>query len=387
MKVVIDVRCLSEGRRTGVEEYVINLLFNIFEIDKNNEYILFFNSWKKSKFDFSWIDKYPNVTLKTFKFPNKILNFFFWYFDWPKIDKLVGGADIVFMPNIIFGSVSNDAKIFLTVHDLSFEEHSEYFSLKRKLWHFFINAKKVCQKAEKIIAVSQSTADDLVRIYKIDRKKINLIYSGCFENLDVIDRNSSRLIEIKKKYSLPYKFILYFGTVEPRKNIVGLVRAYNLFQKKAIDNNEKNLSDFNLIIAGERGWLNEKIFSEINNSPYNNKIKVINSVKDEDRKYLYNLASLLVYPSFFEGFGFPPIEAMKCGVPVVCSNNSSLPEVVGDAAVLIDSDRSEEIYQAMREVLRKTEFRSFLVEKGLKKSSFFKWEKTARKVIDLFENK
>ena len=106
MKIAVDVRCLMDGRRTGVEEYLLNLLLNLLEIDKKNEYVLFYNSYKRPRFNFSIFRGYENVKIKRFRFPNKLLNLFFWYLNWPKIDKLVGGADVVFMPNIAFGAVS-----------------------------------------------------------------------------------------------------------------------------------------------------------------------------------------------------------------------------------------------------------------------------------------
>ncbi|MFZ2975878.1 MAG: glycosyltransferase family 1 protein [Candidatus Moraniibacteriota bacterium] len=377
MKICIDIRCLAEGRRTGVEEYTHYLLDNLFSVDKKNEYVLFLNSWKKTKFDFSWIQKCPNVSVKKFRFPNKILNLMFWYLGWPKIDHLVGGANIVFSPNIIFGNVSARTKFIITIHDLSFFRHSEYFSWKRKWWHIFINPKKICRSANKIIAVSNSTKHDLISLYKIQPEKIIVIPSAVADNFCVIDRNNEKLIKVKEKYNLPYKFILFFGTIEPRKNIVGLIQAFNLLQK---DN-----SVYNLVIAGEKGWLSEEIYEEIKNSPFREKIKIINSIPDEDKVYLYNLASLFVYPSFFEGFGFPPLEAMKCGVPVIVSNNSSLPEIVGNAGILIDPDKPDEIFLAMKEILEKPELRNSLIQKGLEKSKEFDWKKTAQKTLKVFQ--
>ncbi|MDO9231256.1 MAG: glycosyltransferase family 1 protein [bacterium] len=378
MKICIDIRCLAEGRRTGVEEYTRYLLDNLFSIDKKNEYVLFLNSWKKTKIDFSWLEKYPNVSVKKFRFPNKILNLMFWYFGWPKIDRLVGGANTVFSPNIIFGNVSTKTKSIITIHDLSFFRHSEYFSWKRKWWHIFINPKKICQTADKIIAVSQSTKDDLVRVYKIEPEKIAVILSAVADNFCIIDRNNEKLVKVKEKYNLPYKFILFFGTIEPRKNIIGLVRAFNLLQK--------NSSEYKLVIAGEKGWMNEEIDDEIANSEFREKIQIINCVPDGDKVFLYNLASLFVYPSFFEGFGFPPLEAMKCGVPVIVSNNSSLPEIVGDAGILIDPDKPEEIFLAMKEILENSKLRSDLIKKGLEKSKEFDWKKTAQKTLKVLSN-
>jgi glycosyltransferase involved in cell wall biosynthesis len=376
MKIGVDIRCLTEGRRTGVEEYTLNLLDNLFRIDKKNEYVLFFNSWKDPQADFSWMNKYLNVTLKRFSIPNKILNFSFWYFGWPKIDKMIGGADVIFLPNIIFGAVSKRARLVVTMHDLSFERYPETFSWKRRLWHVFINPKKICARADKIIAVSDSTRNDLVDLYKIDPKKIKTIHSGVADKFKVISRNDEKLIAAKDKYKLPYKFILYLGTIEPRKNIEGIIQAYDQLRKTA------ELSDYKLIIAGSAGWLSKKIFSAIGNSEFRGDIKAINFIDDADKPYVYNLASLFIYPSLFEGFGFPVLEAMACGIPVITSNNSSLPEIAGGASILIDPDKPQEIAIAMREILANQELKAKLIEKGLARSKQFNWQKTAKITLD-----
>ncbi|MDR3582749.1 MAG: glycosyltransferase family 1 protein [Candidatus Pacebacteria bacterium] len=385
MKIAIDVRCLTDGRRTGVEEYTLSLLENIFEIDRKNKYVLFLNAWKEPRFDFSTLEKYPNVKLKRLRIPNKLLNFSFWYQDWPKINRLVGGADIVFSPNIIFGAVSKYVKHVTTIHDLSFERYPEYFSQKRRWWHIFINARKICRQANRIIAVSESTKKDVVSLYGIDPQKIAVIPSAVSDKFRIINRNDAKLVKVKEKYNLPYKFILFLGTIEPRKNIVGLVRAFSAFQKFARENKKDDLQKYKLVIAGSSGWKNEGIFQEINNSESKDDIQVINFVDDEDKPYIYNLASLFVYPSFFEGFGFPPLEAMKCGVPVIASNNSSLPEIVGNAGILIDPDKPEEIFRAMREVLSSRELQLELIKKGFEKADQFAWKKTAQKTLEIFE--
>ncbi len=377
-KIGIDIRCLAEGRRTGVEEYTLNLLKQLFEIDRKNEYVLFFNSFRSSGADFSWLEKYSNVTLKKFHFPNKLLNFLFWYLDWPKIDRMIGGVDIFFMPNIIFGSVSRKTKLILTIHDLSFERYPQTFSWKRRLWHIFINAKKICRRADKIIAVSGSTKNDLESFYGIPGEKIQIIYSGVADKFRVISRNDEKLVRTKEKYGLPYKFILYLGTIEPRKNIIGIIQAFDQLQKFAEKNDSEEISKYKLVIAGSQGWLSEKIFMEIEKSVHKDKIMAASFIADEDKEYVFNLASLFVYPSFFEGFGFPPLEAMRCGVPVIVSNNSSLPEMVGNSGVLIDPDKPGEIYQAMKEILINRELKEKMSAKGLEQAKNFDWEKTAR---------
>ena len=383
MKIGIDIRCLSEGRRTGVEEYTINLLKKIFAEDKRNEYILFFNSWNKNtKVDLSWYRKYSNVSLKRFSFPNKILNLLLWYFRWPKIDKLLGGVDIFFAPNMNFVALSKNVKFVLTVHDLSFEYFPETFSWKRRWWHFFVNPHYLVKRADKIIAVSNSTKNDILKKYKIPSDKIKVIYNGVSEKMREIDRNDFKLLKIKEKYNLPFNFILFLGTFEPRKNIVGLVKSYELLRKKY----GEKVQRFKLVIAGSSGWKSREIKKSVGKSEFKKDILLLNFVDDNDKVYLYNLASIFVYPSFFEGFGIPPLEAMRCGVNVVASNNSSLPEVVGDGGLLVDADRPDEIAVACGELLLDKKISEKLSYYRFRQLQKFSWQKSAEEFLNLIRS-
>lgn len=378
MRIGVDLRCLQEGRKGGVAEYALSLLTKLLEIDRQNRYVFFLNSFGGQEVDLGDLPAYANVEIKTFRYPNKILNLFFWYLHWPKIDRMLGGTDVLFFPNINFASWSSKAKAILTVHDLSFERYPETFSWKRRLWHFFVDPKRLAKKADRIIAVSGSTKDDLEVSYGVDASKIKTIYSAVADGFQVMDRNDLNLAKIAKKYNLPYKFILYLGTIEPRKNIIAIVRAYN--QLRSL--NDPELDRHKLVIAGTVGWKSEKIFSEIRLSPFADDIILTGTVDEDDLPAVYNLSSLFVYPSFFEGFGFPPLEAMACGVPVIASNNSSLPEVVGDAGILIDPDKPDEIFEAMKEVLQNRELSDKLRSKGLEQAKRFSWQKTAEKFLE-----
>ncbi|MFC1623480.1 glycosyltransferase family 4 protein, partial [Patescibacteria group bacterium] len=263
--------------------------------------------------------------------------------------------------------------------DLSFELFSETFSFKRRAWHFFVNPRNLARKAHKVIAISNSTKNDLVNYYKINSKKISVVHNGIDESLNVIDRNNLELIRIKEDYSLPFNFILYFGTIEPRKNIIGVVRMYNYLR----ESRDGKLGKYKLVIAGESGWKSKEIFSEIEKSKFKDDIIVIQSVDNKDKLYLYNLATVFVYPSFFEGFGFPPLEAMSCGVPVVVSNNSSFPETVGGAAVMIDPDRPDEMFIAVRDIVHNISLKNDLSARGLVRSRAFKWQKTVEEFMDI----
>lgn len=377
MKIGVDIRCLADGQRTGVQEYTIQLLENIFIRDRENTYVLFLNTYKKIKVDLRWVEKYPNVSIRYFHWPNKILNFCFWYFHWPRVDVMLGGVDMFFMPNLNFIAVSPKVKLYVTAHDLSFEYYPETFSWRRRLWHSFVNFRSICRRAYHIFAISESTKNDLMRLYGIPEKKISKILNGVSSKFQVMSRNDGKLIEMRQKYDLPYKFILYLGTIEPRKNVASIVRAFNLLQTEGDD----ELKKCSLVIAGVKGWKYEEIFDEIERSPFKNKIILTDFITDDEKLMLYNLASVFVYPSLFEGFGLPPVEAMRCGVPVIVSNTSSFSEVIGDAGIMIDPFQPQEIWYALREVLSSKYMQDTLIQRGLSRTSELNWQKMAQEVL------
>lgn len=382
MRIGIDIRCLAEGKRTGVEEYTIALLSGLFEQAPENEYILFFNAWRKTIPDLSFATKYPHVTLKTFRFPNKLLNLSLWYLHFPKLDRLIGGTDIFFLPNLNFSAVSKKTKLVVTAHDLSFEIFPETFSLKRRIWHFFIHFRNLVLSADKVIAVSQSTKNDLMDYYGVPEKKITVIRSGIAKQFHVMDRNDTALVSVQEKYHLPYKFILSLATLEPRKNIPAIVSAFDALMAL----NHPVLNKYSLVIAGTRGWKCEETFEAIAQSLYKDKIILTGFIADEDKSALYNLASIFVYPSLYEGFGFPPLEAMACGVPVIVSHSASLPEIVGSGGILVDPYQPDEIFQALKQTLLDAELTETLRKKSEKRAGDFSWDKTVEETIQLFHS-
>ena len=251
----------------------------------------------------------------------------------------------------------------MTVHDLSFERFPEYFSLKRRLWHFILNPRKLCQRADKILAVSKSTKHDLTSLYGIKPEKIETTVP--IRNIENFFRPTTKekKEKIKELYALPKKYILYLGTIEPRKNIISLIQAYEQLQKSTI-----TFHDINLVIAGNLGWSYRKTLRIIQKSEFKEQIYLPGFIKTKDKPALYQNAEIFVFPSFFEGFGFPPVEAMASGVPVITSNCSSLPEVVSDAAILIDPYKPNEIFLALQELLGNSHLAQKYQKRGLEKS-------------------
>lgn len=378
MNIAIDIRCLMEKQLTGVGEYTLNLLKKLFEQDNRNEYYLFFNSSKNIKSSITRLN-HKNVHYCKFHWPNKMLNLSLKLFKYPKLDRWIQTKfgtpklDLFFFPNISFLSVS--CPYLITAHDLSFEFFPEFLSWERRLWHKIINPEKLFSKASHIISVSQNTKTDLINHYKIDSTKITTIYSGLSENYRRIDENDVRIRKIKQKYSLPDKFILFLGTIEPRKNIQGLIEAYKLLEKT-----EQNLPT--LILVGKLGWKFKEIIKYTSND---SKLRFINYIREQEKKYFYNSASLFVYPSFYEGFGFPPLESILCGCPVITSNNSSMLEICGDKAILIDPSNIQDMADAMKTVLKNQK----ILDRGLDSERIrqdYNWTKTAQKILTILNN-
>ncbi|TXH02072.1 MAG: glycosyltransferase family 1 protein [Candidatus Moraniibacteriota bacterium] len=376
MKIGIDIRALAAGKHSGVEEYIRGLLSELFRTCPEHEFILFFNAWGTVTPDLSFAERFQNVTLKRFRIPNKLLNFALWYLRYPKLDQLIGGVDVFFMPNMNFAAFSPSVRLIVTVHDLSFEWFPETFSSRQRLWHYAVNLRGLLRRADSIVAVSQSTADDVVARYRIPQDKVTVIHSGAGEVFRPLDRNSLSLLEVQKKYQLPYRFILSLGTLEPRKNLLSLLRAYEAFHQAALG----ELIKYDLVIAGPPGWKCEEFLEAVRKSPVRHHIHLLGFVDEADKPALYNLASVFVYPSFYEGFGFPPLEALKCGVPVIASHSASLPEVIGEAGVLIDPYRPDEIREALVQILSDKEFQSTLRDASITQSLKFTWSRSVEEV-------
>lgn len=373
MVIGIDLRSLAGGKHSGVEEYVRGLLGELVRQGAHHQFILFFNAWGRQEPDFSFVAGLPNVQLKRFHIPNILLNFCLWYLSFPKLDRLIGGVDVFFMPNMNFAAVSKRSRLWVTVHDLSFEWFPETFSWKQRVWHYMVNLRGLLVRADRIIAVSQSTADDVVRRYALPRERLSVMASGVASHFHPIDRNSIVLLETQKKYALPYRFILSLGTLEPRKNLLSLLQAYEAFHQEATG----ELTKYDLVIAGAPGWKCEEFLSAVRSSPVRHHVHLLGFVDEADKPALYTLASVFVYPSFYEGFGFPPLEAAACGTPVITSHSSSLPEVISSAGVLIDPYRPDEIRLALRELLSDRAIGEELRHRAMEVRTRFTWRGAA----------
>jgi glycosyltransferase involved in cell wall biosynthesis len=382
MKIAIDVRPLQE-KFGGVKEFTLNLLTTLFKLDKKNDYYLFANAFRKSvRFDLiSTFNQYSNVHLCLFSWPNKFLNLGMRFLHWPKLDKLIEKnscqtekLDFFFLPNLNFIAFSPGFKYILTIHDLSFHHFKEFYSLKQQLWHQILNYPCLIKQATKIITVSRNTKNDLQETFQIPEEKIEIIYP--FLNVEIKGRPSCRpqLSQILSSFK---RYILFLGTLEPRKNIESLIEAYKILKKEI---NEMPP----LLIAGPKGWKYKSIFKSVNNS-IEKDVFFLDYVSQEEKVILYQKATLFVFPSFYEGFGLPPIEAAYFGVPVIASSVSSLPEVLGESAFYINPWNVREIAEAIKLLLANEEYRLKLSQRGKTRALQFTNQESARKLLNIFE--
>ena len=372
MNIGIDIRPLMTAPRTGVGEYAFGLLDAIFNIDRENQYFLFYNSSRDVSANIPKWD-FPNVKIIGSHIPNKFFNSSLALFGRPRLDRECGAQkiDVWFSPNLNFTALTDGVKYILTIHDLSFDFFPEFSTCKQYFWHKAVRPKPQCQRANLIITPSENTRRDIIDYYKISPEKIIVIYPGV--------HTPKIHVDIKNKYNLPDKYILFLGTIEPRKNIIGLIEAFeNLRAKYPIM--------AHLVIAGASGWKNKEIFARAKASNVADKIHFINFVAPEDKAALYACAEIFVYPSFYEGFGFPILEAMAAGTPVISSNRSSLPEIAGSAAYLIDPARPEQLTLAMNELINKPSLRAWHVQKGLEQAKKYSWEKAAREWLNTLKS-
>lgn len=376
MNIGIDIRPLMTGARTGVGEYTFELLNAIFQADKTNRYFLFYNSYSDVSQNIPrWTQ--DNVKYIYTRWPNKLFNSLV-MLGIIKLDRLIARKinaplDYFFAPNINYISLSKQVKFILTIHDLSYEFFPEFYTPKTRLWHRIIGPKKLCRRSDRILVPSENTKLDIVNHFHISPEKISVIYPGLSSTFVLPDAN--QIFDLRKKYNLPEKFILFLGTIEPRKNIIGIIEAFEKFC-------ESSTAPCNLIIAGASGWKNQSIYKRAQNSPAKNKIQFIGYVTLAEKPALYASAALFVYPSFYEGFGFPVLEAMASGVSVITSNRSSLPEIGGAVNTLVNPNNIVDLATAMLQKLQDTKTDTTIGNARLI-SEKFNWNESAKKFLDL----
>lgn len=365
MHIAIDIR-EAQSDKTGKGWYTFNLVNELLKIDHNSQYTLYGNSKINPFGDFK------NVILK-----NIDKHGLRWHFAILKDLKKT-------KPNCFFSPVSyiipafapKSLPVIITVHDLVSFLFPSNHNLKAVIIERFTLGRAV-KHAQKIFTVSKNTRRDLINHSNYPQK--NILITPCAPS-DLFKHKTGQkeLDQFRQKLKLPQKFILSVGTIEPRKNLVTLIKSFSIIKKR--------FPQYRLVIVGKKGWKYNQVEMAIQRYHLKNDVIFTGYLESADLKKMYDLAAIFVFPSLYEGFGIPPLEAMACGVPVVSSNIASMPEVIGDCGILIDPKNAFRMANAIMDLLENEHARKIFVERGKKRAATFTWQKSAKIALDAFKN-
>ncbi|MCO5265318.1 MAG: glycosyltransferase family 4 protein [Lentimicrobium sp.] len=365
MKIAVNTRLVLNGRLEGIGWFTFENLKRMVISHPEHEFYFIFDRPFHQEFIFG-NNVHPVVTGPQARHP-------FLYYIWFEISvrfvlKRIK-PDIFLSPD---GYLSLGSKIpSLTVfHDLNFEHYPKDVPLAERLYyrHFF---RKYAKKANRIATVSEFSKKDISQQYGIDADKIDVVYNGANESyLPVSDETK---LHTRDKYTNGHPYFFFIGALHPRKNLINLFRAYDLFR-------EQDRSHTKLLIGGARKWWTGEIASVFNQMKYKNDVIFAGRLESSDMRNVMGSATALTYVSYFEGFGIPIIEAFRCAVPVITSNVTSMPEIAGNAALLIDPFNPEDIAMAMEKISTDESLRMNLIQAGSVRAQIFTWDKSAERL-------
>src|SRR5215813_7359584 len=372
MKIAIDIS-MAFGQSAGVGTYTRGLIEGLTTVDAENEYLLYsyLEMPESSLLDFP---QQPNISWRPVKVGGG-----HWEQRWYEAElppnEALGDVDIIHSP--FFNAPRRHQRgLVVTIYDISFLLYPQFHTEGNRL-HCFNGTLKAALYADRIIAISHQTKRDLMHYFSVPEDRIRVVYLAprhfCYpeRHHDVLKNTLDRL-------GIYHNFILFVGSLEPRKNLKTLLQAYATYIK---NHSGREL----LVIAGAKGWLHGEIAQLVSALGIERQVKFLGYVQESDLRVLYSATKLFVYPSLYEGFGLPPLEAMACGAPVITSNTSSLPEVVGDAAILIDPNDSGSLYQAMWRVMNDADLRMRMRQHSVEHAREFSWQRAALETLAVYQ--
>jgi glycosyltransferase involved in cell wall biosynthesis len=360
----IDASRASAAQRTGTENYALFLIRALLELDRANQYWLYCNQPPQPDL----FPAQPNATLRALPFPR------LWTHVRLSWEMATRAPDVLFVPAHVL-PVLHPRHSVVTVHDLGYLYYPQAHTRGAR-WYLHWSTRYNARAATHLIADSQATRRDLLTHCGVAQDKVSVVYPG-YDPAFTPLRDEARLTAARERYQLPESYVLYVGTLQPRKNLGTLIAAFAALGDEH--------TSTHLVIAGKQGWLYEPLFAQVRQLGLAERVHFTGYAPQEDLPALLSAAQVFVLPSLYEGFGLPVLEAMACGTPVICSNVSSLPEVAGDAAILVDPRDTAQWVQALQRVLEDAGLRRALTERGLQQVQRFSWERCARETLAILE--
>jgi len=380
MKICIDIQA-AVAQRAGIGRYTRALVEHLPPFAGNDELSFFY-------FDFMRGGEPPEVAniKRNLWLPGRLAQFCWKKLGWPPYDRFAGAFDLYHFTNFIIPPLTRGKKV-VSIHDASFLRHPE-FAENRNLAFLKSQIGNTVQRADAIITISRFSADEISSFFPEARNKIHVIYPGVMEHMEQTERKSEvrdqrseirwQRSEVKGQQfgSMARPYLLTVGTLEPRKNISFLIEVF------------ENMRGFDgeLVIAGRRGWKYAAILERIASSSRTNDIRLLEDLADEELAALYAGAELFIYPSFYEGFGFPPLESMRCGTPVISSAGGSLKEVLGKGAMVMEQYDAPQWAEAAMELVNNEGQRQMLIENGKLQAEKYTWTEAAKQTMALYRS-
>ena len=336
------------------------------------------DSLKLFYFDFKGKGEQPsnlpsNVSIKRFRLcPGAIMQKLWNYSSFPSFDMLAGNADIYHFTNFLSRPV-NKGKVVASIHDMSFMRYPE-FTEEKNLAYLTRGIKRTIDSADAIITISKFSAEEIEYFFPSAKGKAFYSHLGIAQNFS--PSSVEEIDAVKQKYKLERPYVITVGTIEPRKNHLLLVDAFEQIAAQGID----------LVVVGGIGWKSDKIMERLTTSKFASQIHILNHLGDGELPALYSGASVFALPSYYEGFGFPPLEAMGCGTPVVSAPGGSLKEVIEDAGIIVEDYNADAWATELMRAITDTELRKSLINKGLLHIKKFTWDKTVADTLKVYEN-
>ncbi len=366
MRIGIDLHTVNDFMQ-GSRTYIYNVTKALLRMDPVNDYFLYFtenNPELEPEF------QQPNVHKNRIFPATRIIRL-------PLVFPIkLAMQDIDIFHCQYMGPPLSLTPYIVTLHDIIHEVCPEFYppTLRFLMGTFYPLG---ARRAARVLTVSEYSKNAIVKIYGVPEGKVEVTYDAVSNEFRII-KDKSMIAAVKNKYHIHGNYILFVGRLEPRKNIPGLIKAFCSLKK------HHKISQ-KLVIVGMKDILYQEIFDTVKHLELNGEVVFTGRVDQEDLPIMYNGADLFVYPSFGEGFGIPPLEAMACGIPVITSNTTSLPEVVGDAGIMVDPHSERQLAKAMYDVLRDCRLQRKMEIRGLKQVKRFSWDRTAEKVLKVYE--
>jgi glycosyltransferase involved in cell wall biosynthesis len=366
MKIGIDASRAARARRTGTETYSLELIRAIAGLLPAQHRLTLYTPHPPQPED--WPAS-PQVETRVIPWPR------LWTHLRLALELHHQPPDLLFVPAHVL-PLSCPVPAVVTIHDLGYLHYPQAHRPFDR-WYLDWTTRRHTRLASQIIADSLATKQDLIDFYGANPDRIRVVYLGRDETLAPVT-DLDLIATVKAKYQIDGNYLLYLGTLHPRKNLVRLIEAFGL----AVERLENNT--LQLVIAGKRGWLSDEIFGRVQQLGLAGRVVFPGYVEDEAKPALLSGALAYVFPSLYEGFGLPVLEAMACGTPVLTSNCSSLPEVAGQAALLVDPRNTADIAEGLVRLISKADLRRQLVKRGYRRLENFSWEKAATEVVEVF---